>query len=127
MGEVAENGEPEGGERVPEEAVAEEGQVIEPMGRAWLEVAWIGSRKRLGAPVGSGGRDAGERRRSTDPATSQRARRGDPRMEGRENRAQEGGPGWLLRVEDVGSAQRSHSDMPIVIPREDPSLEVGDY
>lgn len=36
LGEVAEEGEQKGGERVPEEAAAEEGQVISPTGRVWL-------------------------------------------------------------------------------------------
>lgn len=45
LGEVAEEGELEGGERVPEEAAAEEGQVISPTGRAWLWAARGGRRK----------------------------------------------------------------------------------
>lgn len=45
LGEVAEEGEQEGGERVPEEAAAEDGQVISPTGRAWLWEARGGGRK----------------------------------------------------------------------------------
>lgn len=43
LGEVAEEGEQEGGERATEEAAAEDGQVISPTGRAWL---WGGARWR---------------------------------------------------------------------------------
>lgn len=58
LGEVAEEGEQKGGERVPEEAAAEEGQVISPTERACLWVARGGRRKghaEKGPPRARGG------------------------------------------------------------------------
>lgn len=68
LGEVAEEGEREGGERVPEEAAAEEGQVISPTGRAWLWAAQGVRRKgrpRLGPGEGGDGHWGGPAERGS--------------------------------------------------------------
>lgn len=93
LGEVAEEGEQEGGERVPKEAAAEEGQVISPTERAWLWAVRGGRRK--GRPGRGGEGAAGEDQWSGDPAASQRA--GDhSRPQDEEEREQSpGGRKWL--------------------------------
>lgn len=75
LGEVAEEGEQEGGERVPdEEAAAKEGQVISPTGRAWLWAAQGGRRKgRPRRGPGEGEMDTEKGRQSGDPAANWRA------------------------------------------------------
>lgn len=96
LGEVAEEGEQEGGERVPEEAAAEEGQVISPTGRAWLWAAQGGRRKgRPRRGPGEEEMDIGEGRRSGDLAAKWRA--GDhSRPQDEEEREQSSGERkWL--------------------------------
>ena len=91
MGEVAEEGDQEGGERVPREPAAEEGQVISPTGRAWQWVARASRRK--GHPERSVVVGCRTPRRASGAGTLPPPGRlgtiPDPRMERRENRAQE--------------------------------------
>lgn len=94
LGEVAEEGEQEGGERVPEEAAAEEGQVISPTGRAWLSEARGGGWK--GCRGAGGGADAGESRRSGDPAASRRAGDHFRPQDAEEREHSPGGRKWLV-------------------------------
>ena len=48
----------------------------------------------------------------------------DPRMQRRENIAQEGGSGWWMEAAEVVRAQRPPPEMPIVIQVGDPSHKV---
>lgn len=108
MGEVAEEGEQEGGERVPdEEAAAKEGQVISPTGRAWLWAAQGGRRKgRPRRGPGEGEMDTEEGRQSGDPAANcGLGTIPDPTMKRSQNGAQKRGSGWLMEAGEVGRAQ----------------------
>lgn len=127
LGEVAEEGEQKGGERVPEEAVAEEGQVIAPTGRAWLWAARGGRRK--GHPRRRVAGCGGETPRRAGGAGTPPLPRGlgtipDPRMERREDRGQEGGSGWPMEADGVGRGQRSPPKMSVVMYVQEPSHKV---